>query len=53
MIIEHRIIVGCCTVILSYIAVKFILKVSKLKKELREQPDPDIVLAEAVPILSP
>ena len=40
MILEHRIIIGCCTVILSYIAVKFILKVSKLKNELREQPEP-------------
>ena len=44
-----RIYIAICGVfILSSIAIYFICRVKILNKELREQPDPDIVLAEEI-----
>ena len=44
-----RIYISICGVlILSGIAIYFIYKVHNLRRELREQPEPDIVLAQEI-----
>jgi len=48
-----RIFISICGVfILSGIAIYFICRVKKLKYELREHPEPDIVLAEEIVLIS-
>ena len=48
-----RIYIAICGVlILSTIGIYFIWRVKKLKQELREQPEPDIVLAEEIILTS-